>query len=265
VWFFPQHWQSAHEDAGMTGVSHQAQKPFLTARWHALLMLNYAVDPAILQPLVPTSTELDSWCGRTFVSVVAFRFLQTRVRGIGIPLHRDFDEINLRFYVRRMGPEGWRRGVAFVKEVVPRRGIAWVARLAYNENYVACPTRSTIELPGNDRRSTGRVAYRWTCRGSTMMTTAAIHGAPATPADDAVETFISEHYWGYSRQRHGDTMEYRVEHPRWRVWAATGATLSGDVGRFYGSVFRDVLRAPPSTAFVADGSNVAVYPGQVIP
>ena len=118
---------------------------FLTAEWRDLVMLNYAVDPAILVPHVPNGTELDTWEGTTFTSLVAFSFLSTRVKSLPIPFHRDFEEINLRFYVRAKGPEGWRRGVVFVKEVVPRLAIASVARWLYNENYVACPTRSRLD------------------------------------------------------------------------------------------------------------------------
>jgi uncharacterized protein YqjF (DUF2071 family) len=107
---------------------------FLTAEWRDLAMLNYEIDRAVLMPLVPYGTELDAWEGRTFVSVVAFRFLDTRVRGLAIPRHRNFEELNLRFYVRRKADDEWRRGVVFVKEIVPRRAIAWLARLVYNEN-----------------------------------------------------------------------------------------------------------------------------------
>ncbi|HTO08358.1 MAG TPA: DUF2071 domain-containing protein, partial [Myxococcota bacterium] len=117
---------------------------FLTAEWRDLAMLNYEIDPAVLEPRVPAGTELDAWSGRTFVSVVGFRFLRTRVLGVPVPYHVDFDEVNLRFYVRRKSGADWRRGVVFVKEIVPRRAIALVARVAYAENYVAHPMRHSI-------------------------------------------------------------------------------------------------------------------------
>ena len=127
---------------------------FLTAEWRYLAMLNYEVEPSVVAALVPAGTELDAWGGKTFVSVVGFRFLATRVLGIGIPFHRDFDEVKLRFYGRGSGPEGWRRGVVFVKEIVPRAAIAWVARALYNERYVArrCDTFEGPDAPGPDGR-----------------------------------------------------------------------------------------------------------------
>jgi uncharacterized protein YqjF (DUF2071 family) len=105
---------------------------FLTAEWRRLAMLNYQVDPAILRPFVPRGVELDTWDNRHYVSVVGFLFLKTRVLGLAIPFHRDFEEINLRFYVRRRAEDGWRRGVVFIKEIAPRWAIATMARVVYN-------------------------------------------------------------------------------------------------------------------------------------
>src|SRR5205807_3559734 len=120
-------------------------KPFLTANWRYLAMLNFVADPKILQPLVPSETELDFHEGRTFLSVVGFPFLATRVVGLPIPLHRDFEEVNLRFYVRRKSGDEWRRGVVFVRELVPRAAIAIVARIFYGEPYSALPMRHSLE------------------------------------------------------------------------------------------------------------------------
>ena len=108
-------------------------------------MLNYEIEPSVLEPFVPAGTELDRWQGKTFVSMVGFMFMHTRILGITIPFHSNFEEVNLRFYVRRKGPDGWRRGVVFIKELVPRRAIAWTARTFYNENYVALPDESSLE------------------------------------------------------------------------------------------------------------------------
>ena len=120
-------------------------RPFLTAQWRCLAMVNFEIDPAVLRPFVPVGTELDCWQGRAFVSVVGFLFVDTRVWGWPIPYHRDFEEVNLRFYVRRRAEEGWRRAVVFVKEIVPRAAIAMSARWLYGENYVALPMRHQVE------------------------------------------------------------------------------------------------------------------------
>ena len=96
------------------------RRPFLTACWRHLVMLNFTADPALLEPYVPPGTQLDFHDGRTFLSIVGFRFLNTRILGIPIPFHTNFDEVNLRFYVRRETPAGPRRGVVFIREIVPR-------------------------------------------------------------------------------------------------------------------------------------------------
>ncbi|MBN9687587.1 MULTISPECIES: YqjF family protein [unclassified Corallococcus] len=240
-------------------------RPFLTATWKYLLMLNYEVDPAVLRPLVPRGTELDAWQGRTFASMVGFRFLDTRVRGLAVPFHRDFDEVNLRFYVRRLGPEGWRRGVVFVREIVPRLAIATVARVLYNEPYVAHPMRHAVNMDGADTGAPGHVEYAWKSHGRWHRLSARTLGTPAESAPGSQEEFITEHYWGYTAQRDGGCAEYRVEHPRWTVWRARETAFDCDVARFYGPAFSECLRGTPHSAFVATGSEVSVLPGNELP
>lgn len=226
-------------------------------------MLNYEVDPAVLRPRVPGGVELDEQDGRHFLSVVGFRFLDTRLMGVPVPLHRDFDEINLRFYVRRRVEEGWRRGVVFVKEIVPRRALAAVARLAYGERYVARPMRHRLGVPGEAPSSAdvpeGLVEYSWRERSGRQRVAAAVSGAVAPAEPGSHEEFITEHYWGYTALRSGGTAEYHVSHPRWDLWRADGAVLECDAGSVYGREFAGPLAAKPVSAFVADGSAVTVH------
>jgi len=227
---------------------------FLSAAWRSLVMLNWEVDPAILRPCVPRGTELDAWQGRTFVSAVGFMFMDTRLLGIPIPFHRHFEEVNLRFYVGRQGPEGWRRGVCFIREIVPRWAVATLARLVYNERYVALPMRHRVELGADG----GAVEYGWRFRERWCQVGARVSGAPRPLVAGSEEEFITEHYWGYAAQRDGGTVEYRVEHPSWRVWKADEARLDADVAALYGAEFAGPTAAPPSSAFVADGSPIVV-------
>ena len=240
-----------------------ASRPFLTARWRYLAMLNYEVPPEVLAPLVPRGTELDSWQGKTFASVVGFLFLDTRVRGFAIPGHRNFEEVNLRFYVRRRAEDGWRRGVVFVKEIVPRWAIATTARLLYGEKYVALPMRHSIT--GDPARGGMYVTYGWRqryFRGPWSGIGALVSGAAKEALPGSEEEFITEHYWGYSSLGDGGSVEYQVEHPRWRVWPLQRPVLDCDVVALYGRPFASPLQAEPSSAFLADGSEVAVYPGR---
>ena len=233
------------------------RRPFLAAEWRDLAMLNYAVPPEVLQPLVPAGTELDSWQGTTFVSVVGFRFVSTQVLGVSLPGHTDFEEVNLRFYVRRLAEDGWRRGVVFVRELVPRRAIAWVAKLWYNEPYRALRMRHHI-----DRRDDGtpnRVRYEWRRSGTWEGLALETRGVAGSLTAGSEAEFITEHYWGYTRQRDGSTIEYRVQHPPWRVWSAGAARLSAAVAPLYGAQFAPLMQDAPSSAFLAEGSPVVVY------
>lgn len=240
-----------------------APRPFLTASWRYLAMLNYEVAPALLRPLVPPGTELDSWNGATLASMVGFRFLDTRVLGVPIPGHRDFDEVNLRFYVRRRGEEGeWRRGVVFVRELVPRRAIAWVARWCYNEPYTAVPMRHEIEMAHAADGQPGRSAYAWRLAGRWHRLEVTTRTRPELPDPSSEAAFITEHYWGYTAQRDGGSTEYRVEHPPWRVWMASGAQFDCDVNAVYGAGFAECLGVAPRSAFLAEGSVVAVHHGR---
>lgn len=236
------------------------ERPFLTAEWRSIVMLNFPVDPAALMPHVPSGLELDFYHGVTYLSLVGFRFLRMKVRGIRALCHQDFDEVNLRFYVRRRVGEEWRRGVVFIKEIVSRRLVAFVARTCYNENYVVMPMRS--EVRWSEPGGRGALTYEWHCGQCWHALRAEVAGAPSIASTGSEEEFITEHYWGYTRQRDGSTMEYEVEHPRWRVWKDARASFDGDGARLYPPEFVPFLSAPPSSALVADGSPVVIRRGR---
>ena len=225
-------------------------------------MMNYRVAPALLAPYVPPGTELDCWQGAAYLSVVGFLFRRTRVLGIPVPFHREFEEVNLRFYVRREVDGEVRRAVTFVKEIVPRTAIAAVARLVYNEPYVALPMRHVLEHPAatGDDGAPGEVRYAWRQPSSGWSTLRMMSAGRAQEIASGSEAeFITEHYWGYTRQRDGSTVEYRVTHPRWRVWSVTEAAIDANLSELYGPTIAAALVGPPSSAFLAEGSTIAVH------
>jgi uncharacterized protein len=237
------------------------ERVFLSAEWRDLVMLNYEVDPGLLASYVPRGTELDAFAGRVFVSLVGFRFLRTKLFGfLAIPFHGEFEEVNLRFYARRRDPRGDRRGVVFIREIVPKRAVAQVARLAYGENYVRHPMRHTIRTNG-----AGITAeYQWRLGREWCRLHAETAGAPAYAAEGSIEQFITEHYWGYAAQRGPGCVEYHVSHVPWRVWVSTAAGFEGDGESLYGGALGHVLRRAPDSAFIAEGSAVLVFAGRRI-
>jgi uncharacterized protein YqjF (DUF2071 family) len=240
------------------------QTPFLTARWRNLVVINYEIDPQILLPLVPSGTELDSFQGKYFVSVVGFLFQQTKLFGL-LPIvpFQTFEEINLRFYIKRIVGTEIRRAVCFVKEVVPHQTIAWTARTFYQEPYIALPTKHRWKwLDLTDTSKGGSFAYEWQVVGKHNYIEAKTQGSLQSLQEDTIESFILEHYWGYTKQRVGSTKEYQVWHPAWKFWNVTDFYQEIDVEYLYGKNFVNPFRNQPHSVQIAYGSEVAVYKGE---
>ena len=231
---------------------------FLTAEWNHLVMFNYAVDPSLLERYVPGGTELDAFAETTYVSLVAFEFNNTRLAGIAIPFHRSFEEVNLRFYVKR----GDRRGVTFLRELVPRHAVALVARRFFNENYSCVPMSHRVR-----ERPAGGLAnaeYSWGTGPSRCVMEIEAKSEEFLPDEGSQGQFITEHYWGYAAQADGGCLEYEVQHPRWRIREARSARFVGEGARYYGAELGAVLGREPDSAFLIQGSAVTVFKGNRI-
>jgi uncharacterized protein YqjF (DUF2071 family) len=246
-------------------VGTEAPGAFLTADWRWLLMLHHEVSPSLLEPLVPAGTELDSFGGRHFVGLIGFRFLKTRLLGWPVPFHRNFEELNLRFYIRRRAEGRWRRGVAFVRELVPRRAVAWTARLAYGEPYAYSAMSSELVDPARQADAAGRIAYSWRGRLGEGRIAASFAGEAFPLEPGSIEEFFAEHYHGYTRRPGKPTIEYQVEHDPWTAWTAATHSAEGDWVKLYGEGFAEALRAPAVSAMIAAGSAVTVRKPVEIP
>ena len=231
-------------------------RKFLTARWQDLIMANYDVDPSLLASRVPTGTELDLYDGRCFVSLVGFMFLDTRVLGIPVPWHVNFEEVNLRFYIKRDLGDEMRRAVCFVKEIVPRFAIAAVARAIYGEPY-------EWWRMGN-HRSDSEVSYDWNRNGTTNRLSVDVGNSLGVPDLGSHGEFIIEHYWGYTDRGKGRVDEYKVEHPKWELFSAEDPKIDVDFDATYGSEFGFLAREQPYSVLLAKGSGIKVYKGSRI-
>jgi hypothetical protein len=234
---------------------------FLTAEWRKLIMAQYEVSPETLAPYLPRGLELDLYQPapnappRCYVSLVAFLFDKVRVKRLAIPFHTRFEEINLRFYVRRREPDGTiKRGVVFIREFVPRRAIAFIARRIYDEPYLAIRTRHEISSTAD----TLSASYSWKLanRWHTLAATASSQPHPIAPASE--EEFLTEHYWGYTRRRNDTTSVYQVEHPRWHVYPITTHIIDADFAALYGPAFAFLNHQPAASVLLAEGSAVTV-------
>jgi uncharacterized protein YqjF (DUF2071 family) len=229
---------------------------FLTADWRYLAMLNFEVDRSVLTPHLPRGTELDDRNGRQYLSLVAFLFLDTHVLGLPALFHQNFEEVNLRFYVRRRVGSEWRSGVVFIREMVPLFLVAETARLTYNEPYRTVPMQHTIVKTNGEMQS---VEYMFGSGGDRCRFALHVDGPLSEMDPGSEEEFLCERGWGYTRQRDGGTIEYRVEHARWRIWPGARHELAGPLETFYDQPLPTILSGAPDSAFIADGSAVGVH------
>jgi uncharacterized protein YqjF (DUF2071 family) len=234
------------------------RRPFLTADWRHLLVLNFEVDPVLIAARIPPGTELDLEDGRCLLSLVAFRFERTRVCGLPIPFHTTFPEVNLRFYVVRHTESGPRRGVVFLRELVNRPAVSLIARWRYNESYRTTPMRSRLDLCDGRVGPSGRVRYEWKSPGRWNRASAVRCGPWRSVHDDPHAAFIAEHYYGYGVGHDGGPLEYHVAHPPWQWCRVQQVKFDCDVAAVYGERFVEALSRPPISAFLLDGSPVRV-------
>jgi hypothetical protein len=191
-------------------------------------------------------------------------FFDVRLGGLAIPWHRDFPEVNLRFYVRRKIGHQWRRGVVFIKEIAPRWAVSAIARRFFHEQYVTLRMRHELQLADGSIREGGEATYAWRWARRWHQMNVRTYGLAELASGGSLDEFITEHYWGYTRCRDGQTIEYEVKHPKWRVWKAADAQLECDVAALYGNEFVEPLGRAPASALLAEGSEIAMYRGQRI-
>ncbi|MAY80508.1 MAG: hypothetical protein CL930_06940 [Deltaproteobacteria bacterium] len=229
-----------------------ARRAFLSARWERLCLVTYAVDPARLEPLLPPDLQLDTRDGKAFVSLVAFDFLDTRVLGVPWPGYRNFPEVNLRFYVRH----GDQRGVVFIREYVPKKLIAWLARGLYNEPYKAAPMRSTW----SENEQGAEIAHELIVGGQAHTLKMSLGATATTPPEDSTAHFFKEHSWGFGHSHRGNLLRYEVWHPIWQTRSVESLDLQWDFGCVYGPEWSDLNESTPYHTAFALGSEIRVYP-----
>lgn len=225
---------------------------FLKAEWRKLILVNYEVAPSLLEKYVPEGTELDLWNNRCYVSLVGFMFRNTRIRGIKVPGHVNFEEVNLRFYVKRVVNGELRRGVVFIKEIVPKWAITFVANTVYKEHYETLP----MDHDWNFYEENQTIQYSWNKKGVNNFVRVDAQATPVHIEKGSEEEFITEHYWGYSQGKR--TVEYEVTHPRWAHYPVNHALVEVDFGVTYGEEFRFLNESDPISIFLAEGSEITV-------
>ncbi len=227
---------------------------FLTAEWRKLAMANYAVPDTLLLPHLPPGTELDKWAGSAYASLIGFQFLNVRVLGVRVPLHVNFEEVNLRFYVRHLHEGTWRRGVVFLRELVPLPAITLVANTLYHEHYRTTRMRHRVE----EEQGRLRAEYEWKNKGTWQRfgVTAPARGRPLTPG--GTEEFITQHFYGYTKTGPRTTVEYEVTHPAWETYPVAHYDIDVDFAANYGEAFGFLTGRAPESVLLAEGSAITI-------
>lgn len=235
-------------------------KPFLTAAWKNLALINYSVDPAILKPYLPYGVELDSFNGIHYLSLVGFMFRDTSVMGMKVPFHVNFPEVNLRFYVKYNDQGQWKRGVVFLSEIVPKYAVAFIANRIYKENYRRMPMRVTETIDAQRISS----SYEWNFRGEWNQLAVSAPNQPIALQENSEEEFITEHFWGYAKYSDAKASEYQVAHPRWNTYKVDSYTVRCNFKSLYGADFSMLNEQDPVSVFFAEGSVIEVYPKRLV-
>ncbi len=230
---------------------------FLTAGWRNLIMANYIVDPALLKKYLPSHTELDGFNNDHFVSLVGFLFTDVKVRGISFPFHKNFEEVNLRFYVRYKEDNIWKRGVVFIKEIVPRKMISFIAKTLYGENYAT----HLMKHEWTESENTLSVNYEWKVGKEWNYIKCIADKKPELIKEDSAEQFITEHYWGYTFINKKYTGVYQVTHPKWRIHQVNSYDIFCHTKELYGEAFEETINQKPKSIFLAEGSSIEVMKG----
>lgn len=236
------------------------ESPFLTAEWNDLIMANYVVHADLLTPYIPKGTVLDDYHGQVFVSLIGFMFEKTRLLGFKIPFHVNFEEVNLRFYVKYLDQGIWKRGAVFIKEIVPKLAISLVANTLYREKY------STMPMKHYKKQTIDEIelGYFWKYKETWNSIEAVTSTKARVMEAGSEEEFIAEHYWGYSQYNINTTYEYAVGHPSWLIYDVKSYHINCDFEGLYGAKFAFLKDRKPNSVFVAQGSPIRIMNKNVI-
>ena len=228
---------------------------FLKANWENIIMVNYEIDPEVLQPFLPKGVTLDLFDGKAYVSLVGFMFKNTKIFRIPIPYLGNFEEINLRFYVQRKEGNTIKRGVVFINETIPYRIVAWMANKLYKEHYTVVPTKHFIHQKGEKQQ----VKFEWLLDKKWNHIFVESGTLSKEMFAGSLEEFIYEHYYGYTMISDNTTEEYRLQHPSWHMQEVINYDICCDFSAMYGDAFSVLNESKPTAVFLAKGSSVKVY------
>lgn len=226
----------------------------LTCQWRKLAFFNYIVSPEIIEKYLPRHTEIDFFNGQCFVSLVGFQFKDVAIEGIKVPFHTDFEEINLRCYVRHFDGQGWRQGTVFLSEIADKRLLTALANSLYNENYRTMPTKhSQKEAPQGNQ-----YGYYWKSENQWQQMEVSTATRPVSVDPESETAFLIHKLWGYGKHNEQQTNQYQIDHPLWQVYPVQQYSLEVDFSKIFGPEFAHLKGRKPHSVILAEGSPINV-------
>jgi uncharacterized protein YqjF (DUF2071 family) len=229
-------------------------KTFLTAKWQNLIMVNYEIDPTYLTPYLPAGVDLDFYNDKTYISLVGFLFKDSSLFNIPIPIFGTFEEINLRFYVKRKIGNDIKRGVVFINETVPNKTVAWVANKLYKKHYTSIATKHNWKIDPSNKE----IEYKWLVNKKWNFVKVIANSKAIKMKTDSIEEFIFEHYFGYTKLNTTQSIEYKVNHPSWLINEIKDYKINCDFTSFYGENFSILNSTIPNSVMFAEGSEISI-------
>jgi uncharacterized protein len=230
------------------------KKAFLAANWENLAVATFEVEKQLLKEFLPGKTELNDWNGKFFLSLVGFMFSKTTLLGIPVPFYRKFEELNLRFYVKHKSNTGWKKAVVFIKEIAPSRIIGLTAKWLYHENFIHLPMNHSITADSNKKI----IEYSWKVNADWNRLRLQTSLLPSAMPGESLESFIADHYYGYTKTSDDKTLEFEVQHRPWKIYPALSFDMKLDAKTIYGEEFSHCFAQKPLTAFLMDGSETKI-------
>lgn len=232
----------------------------LLAEWNNVVMANYRVPKELLLPYVPYGTEPDFFEGEAYISLVAFMFLNTRIRNFSVPFHTDFEEVNLRLYVKSMDRGNWKKGVVFIKEIVPKPAITFIANTVFGQKYATMKMRHSH----GDSGEFLQVGYEWNFQNkwNQLSVKSAKKSLPILPS--SYEEFIADRYWGFAKYKDTKTYVYEVQRPRWEILPVISHSIDCDFGALYGEEFSFLNDAHPKSVLITKGSEIRIFKKEIL-
>lgn len=226
----------------------------LTCKWKKLAFANYIVPPEVVEKHLPPFTEIDYFNENCFVSLVGFQFKDVEIAGIKVPFHTDFEEINLRFYVKRFDGENWRKGTVFLSEIADKVALSTLANSLLRENYKTLPTKQEVRKQANEWKA----GYFWQFNSTWQYIKVTADATPLPTKKGSETEFIIHRLWGYGKHNEEVTNEYNISHPRWNTYKIKDYSVNVDFAKIFGPEFSILGAATPHSVILAEGSSISV-------